>query len=51
MECLDVYSRLVDVHFQAQRDCDADSSKCALLKVCLGRGTSGPHEMIYTAHT
>eukprot|EP00913_Durusdinium_trenchii_P023971 g22513.t1 len=43
MECLDVHSQLVETHFQAQKDCDADPSKCALLRVLdrLAWGTTG----------
>lgn len=43
LDCMDVYSNLVETHFQAQKECDADSSKCALLKVLdrLAWGTKG----------
>lgn len=43
MDCMDVYSNLVEAHFQAQKECDADSSKCALLRVLdrLAWGTKG----------
>lgn len=43
VECMKVYSKLVEAHFKAQEECDVDSNSCQVLLVLdrLAWGTSG----------